>query len=155
MSLTSLDCALKQSVSEFRAGFPISPPTVISISTFGTTSVTNIIGRSSLFPITHALGLITLSPVATLTAISLLPEDLLLSPHCVAALIIPLASSRVICSHTAGFGLGKADLGAQLKLFDLEANIDTEALRLCFTNLSSRELRCDAALCASAVDVAG
>lgn len=151
----SLDCALKQSVSEFRAGFPISPTTIIGISAFGTTSIINIVRRRRLFPIPHALGLVALSPVATLTAISLLPEDLLLCPHCVAGLITPGASGSVICLHAAGFRLGKLDLGAQLKPFDLKANIDTKARRLCLANFSSCELCCNAVVCASAVDVAG
>ena len=101
-------------------------PTVIGVITPATAAIVDGNRRSVSLPIGHALGLISMTPIAPLTHVAYGFDHLLLSPHRMTLGVSP-GARRCIASSVALLiieCIGSCDAGTQP--VDIDANIDTD-----------------------------
>lgn len=103
----------------------VSMTTVIGISALRATAIVNQVRRCSLLPITHALSLVPITPIATLTPVALLSQNLLLCPNYMALPVIPRTSSRVISCNAARFRLCHCEIHPKAETFNSGSNTST------------------------------
>jgi hypothetical protein len=141
--------------SLLRARLSISVATLIRINALGSTTIVNEVRGRSLLPVIHALSLIPIAPVTSLSTISLLPHDLLLGPNSMTSSIIPSASSQVLGLNTLRLRFRSSEIKTKTETLDFTADADTDAVRSLLADFFSDELGGSADLGAGAVNVAG
>ena len=131
----------------------VSVSAIVSVSTLRAATVVDKVRGSSLLPVIHTLSLISITPVTSLAAISLLAHDLLLGPNSMASLIIPDTSRKVLSRDTLGLRLSSLKAHTEADALELSTDAGADGVGALLADFLSDELRGGAGLGAGAVDV--